>query len=121
MVAAANSIAESELEIGSPSKVFYRYGRFVDMGLANGIRDYASLVGEQMKSITSDVTNSIERVNANYEKKRLGEYEHVKALGNTEINYNFTQNNNSNKSLDTLAIYQQSKSLLKRAVRNQYV
>ena len=41
--------------------------------------------------------------------------------GPTEINYNFVQNNTSNKSLDTLAIYQESKSMLKRAVRNQYV
>ena len=44
-----------------------------------------------------------------------------KGAGNTEVTYNFTQNNTSNKSLDTLTIYHESKSLLKRAVKNRYV
>ncbi len=121
MAAAAREAASDDLEIDSPSKVFYRYGRFVDMGLANGIRDYASEVSNQVRLMTARANEAIGITNSQMKAERFNDMQSLKGTGNTEINYNFTQNNNSNKSLDTLAIYQQSKSLLKRAVRNQYV
>lgn len=121
MMEEANSCAEEEEEIDSPSKVFYRYGRFMDLGLANGIRDYASTVSRQVQDMTSKINDSISLTNSQVEAKRYGTQDTIKGAGVTEINYNFTQNNTSAKSLDTLAIYQQSKSMLKRVARNQYV
>ena len=121
MMEEANSAAEDEEEEHSPSKVFYRYGRFMDLGLANGIRDYASTVSRQVQDMTSKINDSINLTNSQVEAKRYGRQDLIKGTGVTEINYNFTQNNTSAKSLDTLAIYQQSKSMLKRVARNQYV
>lgn len=121
MMEEANDAAESEEEIESPSKVFYRYGRFMDMGLANGIKDYAKLVSTQVQEMTSRANEAIGLANSHINAERYGNVQAFKGTGNTNINYNFTQNNTSNKSLDTLAIYQETKSMLKRTVRNQYV
>ena len=121
MMEEANDAAESEEEIESPSKVFYRYGRFIDMGLANGIKDYAKLVSTQVQEMTSRANEAIGLANSHINAERYGNVQAFKGTGNTNINYNFTQNNTSNKSLDTLAIYQETKSMLKRTVRNQYV
>lgn len=121
MMEEANDAAESEEEIESPSKVFYRYGRFMDMGLANGIKDYAKLVSTQVQEMTSRANEAIGLANSHINAERYGNVQAFKGAGNTNINYNFTQNNTSNKSLDTLAIYQETKSMLKRTVRNQYV
>ncbi len=121
MMEEANDAAESEEEIESPSKVFYRYGRFIDMGLANGIKDYAKLVSTQVQEMTSRANEAIGFANSHINAERYGNVQAFKGTGNTNINYNFTQNNTSNKSLDTLAIYQETKSMLKRTVRNQYV
>ena len=121
MMEEANDVAESEEEIESPSKVFYRYGRFMDMGLANGIKDYAKLVSTQVQEMTSRANEAIGLANSHINAERYGNVQAFKGTGNTNINYNFTQNNTSNKSLDTLAIYQETKSMLKRTVRNQYV
>lgn len=121
MMAEANSTAADEEEEHSPSKVFYRFGKFMDMGMANGIKDYAKLVSNQVREMTSRANEAINFANSQMKTERLGTQHAIRSTGPTEINYNFTQNNTSNKSLDTLAIYQESKSMLKRAIRNQYV
>ena len=121
MMAEANAAAKDEEKIKSPSKVFYRFGKYMDLGLANGIRDYASEVSTQVRQMTSRANEAISLANNQMKSERLGNQQTLNGSGPTEINYNFVQNNTSNKSLDTLAIYQESKSMLKRAVRNQYV
>ena len=121
MMAEANSTAADEEEEHSPSKVFYRFGKFMDMGMANGIKDYAKLVSKQVQEMTKRANEAISIANNQISAERYGNIQGFKGTGNTNINYNFTQNNTSNKSLDTLAIYQESKSMLKRAIRNQYV
>ena len=121
MMAEANAAEEDETDEGSPSKVYYKHGKMIDLGLANGIRDYASEVSTQVRQMTSRANEAINLANSQMKSERLGTQQALMGAGPTEINYNFVQNNTSNKSLDTLAIYQESKSMLKRAVRNQYV
>ena len=121
MMAEVNAAEEDETDEGSPSKVYYKHGKMIDLGLANGIRDYASEVSTQVRQMTSRANEAISLANDQMKSERLGSQQVLKGTGPTEINYNFVQNNTSNKSLDTLAIYQESKSMLKRAVRNQYV
>ncbi len=121
MMAEANAAEEDETDEGSPSKVYYKHGKMIDLGLANGIRDYASEVSTQVRQMTSRANEAINLANSQMKSERLGTQQALSSTGPTEINYNFVQNNTSNKSLDTLAIYQESKSMLKRAVRNQYV
>ena len=121
MMAEANAAEEDETDEGSPSKVYYKHGKMIDLGLANGIRDYASEVSTQVRQMTSRANEAINLANSQMKSERLGTQQALIGAGPTEINYNFVQNNTSNKSLDTLAIYQESKSMLKRAVRNQYV
>lgn len=121
MMAEANAAEEEETDEGSPSKVYYKHGKMIDLGLANGIRDYASEVSTQVRQMTSRANEAINLANSQMKSERLGTQQALMGAGPTEINYNFVQNNTSNKSLDTLAIYQESKSMLKRAVRNQYV
>lgn len=124
MMAEANSSAEDEEEIGSPSKVFYRYGMYIDQGLANGIKDYTSEVVEKVRNMSVGLQNGIKGIDLAVNATKMANLPTLNNIGQVskpEVNYYFTQHNTSNKSLDTLAIYKQSKSLLKREIRNQYV
>ena len=121
MMEEANSAVEDTEDIGSPSKVFYGYGKWIDKGLANGIKEYASDVSNQVETMAQNLQASVAGLNTNLNSAKLNTGATFGNSGTTNINYNFTQTNNSNKSLDTLAIYQESKSMLKRAIRNVYV
>ena len=45
-----------DLFIASPSKIFYQFGKYVDEGLANGIRDYTNLAANQSDGMAEVVT-----------------------------------------------------------------
>ena len=122
MMEEANSAAEDTEDIGSPSKVFYRYGKWIDMGLANGIKEYADDVSNQVRTMATNLQSSVDGITSNISSAKLNtDTNTLSGSGANTINYNFTQNNTTAKSLDTLAIYQESKSMLKRAIRNVYV
>ena len=48
------TIAKKDLEVESPSKVFYGIGMFIDQGLANGISDYADIVAVSTEGVSED-------------------------------------------------------------------
>ena len=52
-------------EIESPSKVFYKYGRFIDLGLANGIRDYGDVVVASVGDMGDDTISAMKYTIAN--------------------------------------------------------
>lgn len=46
---------ESVMEIGSPSKVFAEYGKFIDMGLADGVENNMGIVDRAIDSLYTNV------------------------------------------------------------------
>lgn len=48
----------TEMEIKSPSRVFYRYGGFITQGLANGIRDTTYRVTDRTETLTDRMLDS---------------------------------------------------------------
>lgn len=53
---------EEETEIESPSKVFVRYGRFIDLGLANGISANSGVAIDATKSLAERTVESFNTV-----------------------------------------------------------
>ncbi len=53
----ALSAAKTELGIASPSKEFFKIGRFIDQGLIFGIDDWKNKVGQSSMSLGKTVTN----------------------------------------------------------------
>ena len=59
VAAGANDAAQEEFEINSPSKVFYRFGRFIDEGLAEGIRQNADIAENAIKGLSTNISTPI--------------------------------------------------------------
>ena len=57
MAAEVNETVKDEFEINSPSKVGYRFGKFYDFGIANGIRDYASTAVASTENMSEEIVN----------------------------------------------------------------
>ncbi len=52
-------------EIDSPSKVFYRYGKYIDEGLANGISDYTGKVVSSTENLSTSALDAMRYTVAN--------------------------------------------------------
>jgi len=52
-------------EIESPSKVFYRYGKYIDEGLANGISDYSGKVISSTENLSTSALDAMRYTVAN--------------------------------------------------------
>lgn len=72
VLAKAASLASSvtktikdKLKVESPSKVMYEIGKFVDLGLANGIDHYSNRVIYSMSDVSDNVVNSMKDTIAN--------------------------------------------------------
>ena len=55
----AATAAKKALQIQSPSKVFEEIGKFVDMGLAQGIAKYSGLSDESAKSVAEQAADNM--------------------------------------------------------------
>ena len=55
-------VAQVTLDINSPSRRFMEVGRYCDMGLAQGLTDYAHLVTDSTEGIGNETINSMENV-----------------------------------------------------------
>lgn len=59
--ASVATATEKELEVESPSKRFFRIGRFTVMGLANGLVRYASIAVNASKNLAEDTYNGFSK------------------------------------------------------------
>lgn len=57
--------AKQKLQINSPSKVTYGFGRFFDLGLSNGIYDYADRVAKATETISNQVLSAAQIIAEN--------------------------------------------------------
>lgn len=57
MAKAATRAAQKELDEHSPSKVFYKIGKYIPMGMVKGIEAYASWAKDSSKSMTRSVVD----------------------------------------------------------------
>lgn len=57
MARAATRAAQKELDEHSPSKVFYKIGKYIPMGMVNGIEAYASWAKDSSKSMARSVVD----------------------------------------------------------------
>lgn len=57
MAKAATKAAQKELDEHSPSKVFYKIGKYIPMGMVKGIEAYASWAKDSSKSMTRSVVD----------------------------------------------------------------
>ncbi len=62
LTATTEETAEDEFEIESPSKVFQRIGRFLDLGLAKGISDNVGFINSASEAMGSNAINSMKAV-----------------------------------------------------------
>ena len=128
-----------ETDENSPSKVFATFGKFLDLGLAKGVTDYANepvnAVGRLANTInaigsyingtfefdpvirpTLDLTNVAEGargISRMFNQNRgINVLEDEDALNNSKsgASYTFIQNNNSPKALSRIDIYRQTKN-----------
>lgn len=76
MFIAATKAGRGAVQVNSPSKVFYQIGRFIDMGAANGISDFAYLVSDAAEdmanSSVSPMQEAIDMI-SNIDANALGE------------------------------------------------
>ena len=111
--------AEEVLEIGSPSKVFRKIGKWTLQGFENGITDESknvlSATGRAFRGVVDTAKNVLTPMSGSLSQAKNG-----MVMGSAQtaknITYNFNQTNNSPKSLSRLEIYRQSKNLLKGVV-----
>lgn len=59
---AAADKARATLQIHSPSKVTYGFGRFFDLGMANGIYDYADQVAKASEAISNEAITAAQLI-----------------------------------------------------------
>lgn len=52
-------VTEKMQQINSPSRVFYRYGKYIVMGLANGISEYAKLATDATENVNSKTIDTM--------------------------------------------------------------
>ncbi len=57
--------AQDKLKIASPSKVMYGFGRYFDMGFANGILDYADTVAKASENIATQAISTAQIIAEN--------------------------------------------------------
>lgn len=57
--------AKQKLQINSPSKVTYGFGRFFDLGLSNGIYDYADRVAKATETISNQALSAARIISEN--------------------------------------------------------
>jgi hypothetical protein len=57
--------AQDKLKIASPSKVMYGFGRYFDLGFANGILDYADTVAEASENIATEAISTAQIIAEN--------------------------------------------------------
>lgn len=125
LAAAAKRKMEMTLEVASPSKVTKRIGRFVDMGLAEGISDNAKMaikeaVGlalEVKKALTGNVTaggiKSALTASASATRASAGGvFGSGSSAGSAGNVTNYTQIINAPKQPSRLELYRQTKNLL---------
>ena len=97
--------------VHSPSVVMEKQvGKFLPMGLAEGIKDKTSAAVDAMKTMGQKMMAPAQNI-----KDSLAGAGAVAGTGASSIVQNFTQNNYSPKPLNRLEIYRQNKNLLKGA------
>ena len=57
--------AKQKLQINSPSKVMYGFGRYFDLGFANGILDYADSVAKASENIATEAISTARIISEN--------------------------------------------------------
>ena len=57
--------AKQKLQINSPSKVMYGFGRYFDLGFANGILDYADTVAKASENIATEAISTAQIIAEN--------------------------------------------------------
>ena len=57
--------AQNKLKIASPSKVMYGFGRYFDLGFANGILDYADTVAKASENIATEAISTAQIIAEN--------------------------------------------------------
>lgn len=108
--------------IHSPSRVMQdEVGKYLALGVAEGITENKAAVNEAMKSLKNDVTGNLNfgvssAKNAVLSGTNYGGVSSGKPTsGNAGNSYTFNQYNNSPKALSRLEIYRQTKNQLKLA------
>lgn len=97
-------------DINSPSGLMRDgVGKFLPMGIGEGITQNARYAVDAMKSLGNDMMKPAQNIKNNLVKSATPS----KTLGGSVVNnYTFNQTNNSPKSLSRYEIYRQSKNLL---------
>ena len=65
VASSALKAAKDKLQINSPSKVTYGFGRFFDLGLTNGIYDYADRVAKATETISNQALSAAQIIAEN--------------------------------------------------------
>lgn len=65
VAAKALKAAKDKLQINSPSKVMYGFGRYFDLGFANGILDYADTVAKASENIATQAISTAQIIAEN--------------------------------------------------------
>ena len=65
--------SKKALDVGSPSKLFRELGMYIDMGFANGIRDYSNLSDDQSEKMGNSAIKTMQDTISAMGKKISGE------------------------------------------------
>lgn len=74
MASSALNKAKKVLGIASPSKEFAIIGRFIDLGLVNGLKRYAALPNSEIGNIGSNLIGTMENTNSKIQNVMSGRY-----------------------------------------------
>ena len=96
VVAAANTAAQQESQQASPSKLWAKYGMYMDKGLANGLTDNTGTVIEAAKgmvrgvskSMNTDMSSGIDFVTDNLYNQLTAVYAYINSVINDSTNIN---------------------------------
>ena len=103
------------LKIKSPSRVFAdQVGKFIPLGIAEGIKNNTSNVLRDIQGLTSEFINTASNVYGDLKGSQV--YNTNNTTNSSKNNtFNFYQTNNSPKNLDRLEIYRQTRNQLQLA------
>ena len=109
------------LKIKSPSRVTKSIGKFVTLGLSDGIKSETNRVVGTVRQLTNSLISEAENINIGTVKSNLSSLvnrnngtnaNYIGNSGNGVVNYTFNQTNNSPKALSRMEIYNQTRNQL---------
>ena len=80
VASSALKAAKDKLQINSPSKVTYGFGRFFDLGLTNGIYDYADRVAKATETISNQALSAAQIIAENIAATMDEDFDYAPAI-----------------------------------------